>query len=85
MPLAIAGLVLFAVLIVLIAILFLQQAVGVVRLFRSARVTVELTRGGGDPLEAPAPTSAADEKAAALPDGTRPGGDTPAGWGFDDR
>jgi hypothetical protein len=83
-PLAVLGLVFFGVLIVLIAILFFQQAAGAARLLRSSRMNVRLT-WSRKPLDSPAPWLDPDEDPPALGQGPRAESDTPSGWGFDNR
>jgi hypothetical protein len=82
-PLAILGIVVFGVLVALVAILFLQQAVGVARVLRGSRTSVRFawrTKPCSSPppwLEPEGEPSAPDEKA-------EPSGDVPSGWGFDE-
>jgi hypothetical protein len=83
-PLAVLGLILFGVLIVLIAILFFQQAAGAARLLRSSRMNVRLT-WSRKPLDSPAPWLDPDENPPALGQGLKAESDTPSGWGFDNR
>ena len=80
-PLAILGLAVFGVLVLLLVVLFVQQALGVTRLLRSGRVQIRFTRES--PLEdatrlepSPAPPRDAPEPA---PDPAR----AKKGWGFD--
>ena len=81
-PLAVLGLIFFGLLIVLIAILFFQQASGAARLLRSSRMNVRFT-WGSKPLDSPAPRLDPDGEPAAL-DPTAES-DTPSGWGFESR
>ena len=83
-PLAVLGVILFGVLIVLIAILFFQQAAGAARLLRSSRMNVRLT-WSRKPLDSPAPWLDPDEDPPALNQGPTAESDTPSGWGFDNR
>jgi hypothetical protein len=83
-PLAVLGLILFGVLIVLIAILFFQQAAGAARLIRSSRMNVRLT-WSRKPLDSPAPWLDPDEDSPALGQGPKAESDTSSGWGFDNR
>ena len=73
-PLAILGIVLFCVAVLLVAIYLVQQAIGVVRLIRSARVELTVARAS-KPIDPP------DELEEAKP--AEPQADTPGGWGFD--
>ena len=73
-PLAILGIVLFCVAVLLVAVYLVQQAIGVVRLIRSARVELTVARAT-KPIDPP------DE----LEEPADPQGDTPGGWGFDRR
>jgi len=83
-PLAVLGLILFVVLVVLIAILFLQEASGVARLLRSGRMNVRLT-WGSKPLDSPAPWLEPDEEPPAPDTSAESPSDAPSGWGFDRR
>jgi hypothetical protein len=73
------------VLVVLIGILFLQQALGVARLLRSGRASVRFT-WGSKPPNSPAPWLEPSEEAPA-PDesAAESGSKAPGGWGFDRR
>jgi hypothetical protein len=81
-PLAVLGLIFFGLLIVLIAILFFQQASGAARLLRSSRMNVRF-EWGSKPLDSPAPRLDPDEDPPALEKGPTAESDTPGGWGFD--
>ena len=74
-PLAIVGIAAFALAVVLIAVLYLREAFGFVRLLRSGRITVRFT-SGSEPLEP-------DEELAAPAASAQPSGDASRGWGFD--
>jgi hypothetical protein len=82
-PLAFLGIVVFAIAVVLVAVLYVRQAVGVVRLLRTGRMNVRLT-WGSKPLESPAPWLEPEE-AAAPSESIEPRSDAPGGWGFDRR
>jgi len=83
-PLAILGLVLFGVLIVLIALLFLQQALGMARLFKGGRVKVRFM-WGDRPIGSSPPwlQPEADPDPPALEPPVDPEADVKRGWGFD--
>jgi hypothetical protein len=72
-PLAIVGIVLFAVAVMFVAVYFVQQARDVVRLVRSGSVKVDVKWADDDVVE---PACELEQPAA-------PPGDTPGGWGFD--
>jgi hypothetical protein len=80
-PLAVLGLILFAVLVVLLSILFFKEARGVWRLLRGGRVKVRLT-GASTTLQAQTPSFEPDKEPQVLGGSQH---ETPSGWGFDRR
>jgi hypothetical protein len=82
-PLAVVGIIAFVIAVVLIAVLYLREAVSVVRLFRNGRISVRLTRGStipNSPTRRPEPG-----EPAALAEQLDPPSDASSGWGFDPR
>ena len=74
-PLAIVGIVVFAIVLVLLAILLVRQALGLVRLVRSARITIRVV--SSEPAELP------DLEPLEPPADRRHRDDVRKGWGFD--